>query len=348
MKEEVFDINYYDYDLPEELIAQTPIEKRDTSRLLVLNKNTCKIEHKIFKDILKLIPDNSVLVLNNTKVLPSRTYGIKKDTGAKIEVLLLKEIEKDIWECLVRPQKRLNVDTILEFSNKLSGEVINLLNDGITHIKMNYSGVFIEILESIGAMPLPPYIHEKLKDQNRYQTVYAKYLGSAAAPTAGLHFTKELLNDLEDRGIEILYVVLHVGLGTFRPVAELDIRNHKMHKEYYEIDEYTANKLNEAKNYNKNIISVGTTSLRTLESNFNKYNKFKATKEETGIFIYPGYEFRAINELITNFHLPKSTLLMLVSALAGRDNVISAYKEAVKEKYRFFSFGDAMYIRNEE
>lgn len=348
MKEEIFDINYYNYNLPEELIAQTPIEKRDTSRLLVLNKNTGNIEHKIFKDILELIPNNSVLVLNNTKVLPSRIYGNKKDTGAKIEALLLKEIDKDLWECLVRPQKRLNIGTILEFNTKLFGEVINLFEDGITHIKMNYSGVFIEILESIGAMPLPPYIHEKLLDQSRYQTVYAKELGSSAAPTAGLHFTKELLESLKNKGIEILYVTLHVGLGTFRPVAESDIRNHKMHTEYYEIDEYTANKLNEAKKNNKNIISVGTTSLRTLESNFSKYNEFKAIKEDTGIFIYPGYKFKAINELITNFHLPKSTLLMLVSALAGRDNVINAYNEAVKEKYRFFSFGDAMYIREDK
>lgn len=348
MKEEVFNINYYDYDLPEELIAQTPIEKRDTSRLLVLDKNNGNIEHKIFKDIIDLISNNYVLVLNNTKVLPSRIYGNKKDTGAKIEVLLLKEIDKDIWECLVRPQKRLNMGTILDFSNKLSCEVINLLEDGITHVKMNYSGVFIETLEEIGAMPLPPYIHEKLNDQSRYQTVYAKYLGSAAAPTAGLHFTKELLKELENKGIEILYVTLHVGLGTFRPVAESDIRNHKMHNEYYEIDEYTASRLNEAKKNNKNIISVGTTSLRTLESNFNKYNEFKSTSEETGIFIYPGYKFKAIDELITNFHLPKSTLLMLISALAGRDNVINAYKEAVKEKYRFFSFGDAMYIKGDK
>ncbi len=344
MTNDEFNTNSYDYFLPEYLIAQTPIKKRDDSRLLILNKNNGSIEHKKFKDIINYIDSDSVLVLNNTKVLPSRIYGIKKDTGAKIEVLLLKEIDKDIWECLVRPQKRIKENSIIEFSNILSGQVIKLYQDGITHIKMDYKGVFIEILESIGAMPLPPYIHEELKDQSRYQTVYAKELGSAAAPTAGLHFTEDLLNKIAAKGIKILYVTLHVGLGTFRPVSESDIRNHKMHSEYYEIDEYTASILNEAKVNNKKIICVGTTSLRTLESNYTKYNKFVSTKEETDIFIYPGYKFNGVNELITNFHLPKSTLIMLVSALAGKENILNAYKEAVKEKYRFFSFGDAMFI----
>ena len=343
-----FDLNSYDYFLPESLIAQTPIKKRDDSRLLVLDKITGDIEHKVFKDIINYLGESDVLVLNNTKVLPSRIYGIKETTGAKIEVLLLKEIEKDVWECLVSPQKRLKENTFITFSNDLSGQVIQLYKDGITHIKFNYEGIFIEILESIGAMPLPPYIHETLKDKNRYQTVYAKYLGSAAAPTAGLHFTEELLNKIKEKGVEILYVTLHVGLGTFRPVTESDIRSHNMHSEYYEIDEYTANKLNESKKNGKRIISVGTTSLRTLESNIKKYKNFKSVKEKTDIFIYPGYKFEATDALITNFHLPKSTLLMLVSALAGTNSILNAYKEAVKENYRFFSFGDAMFIINKE
>lgn len=343
-----FDTNSYDYFLPESLIAQTPIKKRDESKLLVLDKDTGKIEHSIFKNIINYLNSNDVLVLNDTKVMPSRIFGIKEITNAKIEVLLLKEIDKDVWECLVSPQKRLKVDTYINFSNKLMGQVIKLYKDGITHIKFNYDGIFVEILESIGAMPLPPYIHKSLKENNRYQTVYASHLGSSAAPTAGLHFTNELLETLKNKGIEILYVTLHVGLGTFRPVSESDIRNHEMHSEYYEIDEYTSKRLNEAKQCDKRIVSVGTTSLRTLESNFKKYNKFRETKEETDIFIYPGYEFKAIDCLVTNFHLPKSTLIMLVSALAGTENILNAYKEAVREKYRFFSFGDAMFITNKE
>ena len=346
MKKDRFSTDYYDYYLPEELIAQTPIKDRSHSRLLVLDRLRGNISHKRFDDIVDYLDSNDVLVLNNTKVLPSRIFGIKDVTGAKIETLLLKEVDNNIWECLVSPQKRLKVGTIINYSEDLKGEVISLLNDGITHIKFAYSGVFIEILERIGAMPLPPYIHEKLKDNDRYQTVYAKVLGSAAAPTAGLHFTNELLDKLKEKGVEILYVTLHVGLGTFRPVSESDIRNHDMHSEYYEIDEYTADKLNEAKGLGKRIISVGTTSLRTLESNYTKYKKFKATKEETNIFIYPGYHFKGVNSLITNFHLPKSTLIMLVCALAGRENIMNAYNEAVKEKYRFFSFGDAMFINN--
>ena len=285
MKKDRFSTDYYDYYLPEELIAQTPIKDRSHSRLLVLDRLRGNISHKRFDDIVDYLDSNDVLVLNNTKVLPSRIFGIKDVTGAKIETLLLKEVDNNIWECLVSPQKRLKVGTIINYSEDLKGEVISLLNDGITHIKFAYSGVFIEILERIGAMPLPPYIHEKLKDNDRYQTVYAKVLGSAAAPTAGLHFTNELLDKLKEKGVEILYVTLHVGLGTFRPVSESDIRNHDMHSEYYEIDEYTADKLNEAKGLGKRIISVGTTSLRTLESNYTKYKKFKATKEETNIFI---------------------------------------------------------------
>lgn len=345
MKDKRFSTDYYDYYLPEELIAQTPIKDRSHSKLLVLDRITGNIDHKRFDDIVNYLDSNDVLVLNNTKVLPSRIYG-NKETGAKIETLLLKEIDKNTWECLTSPQKRLKVGTIINYSDELKGEVTNILKDGITHIRFSYSGVFIEILERIGAMPLPPYIHEELKDNDRYQTVYAKVLGSAAAPTAGLHFTKELLDELNDKGVKILYVTLHVGLGTFRPVSESDIRNHDMHSEYYEIDENTANELNEAKKAGKRIISVGTTSLRTLESNYSKYKKFKATKEETNIFIYPGYHFKGVNSLITNFHLPKSTLIMLVCALAGRENIMKAYNEAVKEKYRFFSFGDAMFINN--
>lgn len=343
-----FDISSYNYFLPESLIAQTPLKKRDDSRLLVLNKINGNILHKRFKDIVNYLDKDDILVLNNTKVMPSRIYGIKEETGAKIEVLLLKEIDIDTWQCLVSPQKRLKKDTIINFSNILTGQVIQLNKDGLTNIHFTYKGKFLEILDSIGAMPLPPYIHKTLEDRNRYQTIYACNLGSSAAPTAGLHFTKELLDRLKNNGVQILYVTLHVGLGTFRPVNEKDIRNHHMHSEYYEIDEETAQYLNDAKRNGKRIVSVGTTSLRTLESNYAKYNKFKSTKEETDIFIYPGYQFKAIDSLITNFHLPKSTLLMLVSALAGRENILKSYEEAIKEKYRFFSFGDAMFITNKE
>lgn len=341
-----FNINSYDYFLPELLIAQEPIKKRDDSKLLILDKITGNIEHKKFKNIVDYLNKSDVLVLNNTKVIPSRIYGIKNGTGAKIEVFLLKEKGNNVWQTLTSPQKRLKENTIIKFSNDLSGQVIKLYKDGITDIKFIYKKVFIELLEKIGAMPLPPYIHKKLKNKNRYQTVYAKYLGSAAAPTAGLHFTESLLNELNKKGVEILYITLHVGLGTFRPVNENDIRQHYMHSEYYEINEYTAKRLNEAKKNGKRIISVGTTSLRTLESNIQKYNEFKSTKEETNIFIYPGYHFKAIDSLITNFHLPKSTLIMLISALAGRKKVLNAYNEAVENKYRFFSFGDAMFINN--
>lgn len=342
------DIETYDYPLDESLIAQTPIKERDHSKLLVVNKNNGSYKDEVFYNIINYLHKGDVLVLNNTKVLPSRIIGHKIDTNAKIEVLLLKEIDKDIWECLIRPQKRVKFGTIIKFEDNFTCEVKEVLNDGITHVKFEYDGIFIEHLERVGAMPLPPYIHEKLKDNDRYNTVYAKKNGSAAAPTAGLHFTNELLDKLKDNGIEILYVTLNVGLGTFRPVSETDITKHDMHTEQYEISEEVANKLNEAKSQNRRIICVGTTSLRTLESNITKYNEFKATKEDTGIFIYPPYEFKSCDALITNFHLPKSTLVMLVSAFSSVDIIKNAYAHAQEEKYKFFSFGDAMFLTNEE
>ena len=341
-------INTYDYDLDESLIAQTPIKERDHSKLLVINKNNGKYKDEIFYNIINYLHKGDTLVLNNTKVLPSRIIGYKEDTNAKIEVLLLKEIDNEIWECLVRPQKRVKIGTIISFKDNFKCEVIKVLNDGITHVKFNYKGIFVEHLNEIGAMPLPPYIHEKLKDNDRYNTVYAKKIGSAAAPTAGLHFTKELLEKIRSKGINILYVTLNVGLGTFRPVVETDITKHDMHCELYEISEEVANKLNECKKNNKRIICVGTTSLRTLEANIQKYGKFKSTCEETDIFIYPRYKFKSADALITNFHLPKSTLVMLVSAFSSLDIIKKAYKHAQKEKYKFFSFGDAMFITDEE
>ncbi len=342
------DINTYDYDLDESLIAQTPIKERDHSKLLVVNKNNGNFKDEHFYNIIDYLHKGDVLVLNNTKVLPSRIIGYKIDTNAKIEVLLLKEIESDIWECLVRPQKRVKIGTRIHFEDDFECEVLEVLNDGITHVKFDYKGIFVEHLNSIGAMPLPPYIHEKLKDNDRYNTVYAKNIGSAAAPTAGLHFTNELLEKLKDKGIEILYVTLNVGLGTFRPVVENDITKHDMHKELYDISDDVANKLNKAKEENRRIICVGTTSLRTLEANISKYNKFKSTVEETGIFIYPPYKFKSADALITNFHLPKSTLVMLVSAFSSVDIIMNAYKHAQNEKYKFFSFGDAMFLTDEE
>ena len=342
------DINTYDYDLDESLIAQTPIKERDHSKLLVVNKNNGNFKDEHFYNIIDYLHKGDVLVLNNTKVLPSRIIGYKIDTNAKIEVLLLKEIESDIWECLVRPQKRVKIGTRIHFEDDFECEVLEVLNDGITHVKFDYKGIFVEHLNSIGAMPLPPYIHEKLKDNDRYNTVYAKNIGSAAAPTAGLHFTNELLEKLKDKGIEILYVTLNVGLGTFRPVVENDITKHDMHKELYDISDDVANKLNKAKEENRRIICVGTTSLRTLEANISKYNKFKSTVEETGIFIYPPYKFKSADALITNFHLPKSTLVMLVSAFSSVDIIMNAYKHAQDEKYKFFSFGDAMFLTDEE
>ncbi len=338
-------IEDFDYELPENLIAQCPIKDRSSSKLLVLNKTTGEYQDMIFKDIVSLFKKGDVLVLNNTKVLPARIYGEKADTHAHIELLLLKDLGNDTWECLSRPFKRLEVGTIIIFNDELKAEVIEKDTKGIIKAKFIYKGIFLEIIEKLGTMPLPPYIHETLKDQSRYQTVYAKYLGSSAAPTAGLHFTTELLEELTKKGVELLYVTLHVGLGTFRPVMEKDITKHNMHSEEYEITEEVAMKLNKAKEEGRNIYAVGTTSTRTLEANITKYGLFKSTKESTNIYIYPGYEFKAINGLITNFHLPKSTLIMLVSALAGTDHILNAYKHAIESGYRFFSFGDAMLIK---
>ena len=297
------DIETYNYDLDESLIAQTPIKERDHSKLLVVNKNNGNYKDEVFYNIINYLHEGDTLVLNNTKVLPSRIIGYKIDTNAKIEVLLLKELDKDIWECLVRPQKRVKFGTKIKFEDNFECEVLEVLNDGITHVKFNYTGIFVEHLNSVGAMPLPPYIHEKLKENDRYNTVYAKVVGSAAAPTAGLHFTNELLSEIKDKGIDILYVTLNVGLGTFRPVTENDITNHDMHSELYEISEDVANKLNKAKKDGRRIICVGTTSLRTLEANIQKYNEFKSTTEETNIFIYPPHEFKSCDALITNFYV---------------------------------------------
>ena len=336
----------FDYYLPEELIAQTPLEKRDTSRLLVLDKKTGEIEHKHFYDIIEYLNEGDTLVLNDTKVLPARLIGEKEETKAVIEILLLKNISGDDWECLVKPARRIKVGTIVTFGNGLlKTKCIKEEPDGIRHFTLIYNGILMEILEHLGTMPLPPYIHEKLADQSRYQTVYAKEVGSAAAPTAGLHFTRDLLAKIKDKGINIAYVTLHVGLGTFRPVSVDKVEEHKMHTEYYQMSKATADLLTETKKNHKRIISVGTTSTRTLETIMTKYNEFKECSGWTNIFIYPGYEFKAIDALITNFHLPKSTLVMLVSALAGRENILNAYKTAVNEEYRFFSFGDAMFIK---
>ena len=335
----------FDYDLNENLIAQTPIKDRDTSKLLVLDKKTGEIEHKHFYDIIDYLEKGDTLVLNDTKVLPARLLGEKTDTHAVIEILLLKDLGGDVWECLVKPARRIKVGTIVTFGQgELKAECVKEDNEGIRHFKLIYSGILLEILEQLGTMPLPPYIHEKLKDKDRYQTVYAKNIGSAAAPTAGLHFTKELMEKIKEKGVIITYVTLHVGLGTFRPVNVEDVTKHKMHSEYYVMNKITANILNNAKKNNNKIISVGTTSTRTLETIMSLYGEFKECSGNTDIFIYPGYKFKAIDSLITNFHLPKSTLVMLVSALAGKENILNAYKVAVQNKYRFFSFGDAMYI----
>ena len=339
------DIEQFNYDLPEELIAQTPLKNRSDSKLLIMDKENGNIQETIFKNIIDYLTPGDVLVLNDTKVLPARIFGFKEDTNAHIEILLLKNINGDIWECLSKPFKRLNIGTEIIFSDNLKGKVINKLNDGIIHLEFTYKGIFLEIIEKLGTMPLPPYIHENLKEQERYQTVYAKYLGSAAAPTAGLHFTDELLNEIEQKGIEILYVTLHVGLGTFRPVSESDITKHIMHSEHFIMSEDVAKKLNKAKAEKRKIYAVGTTSTRTLESIMTKYNRFIACEEDTNIYIYPGYKFKAIDGLITNFHLPKSTLLMLVSALCTKEYILNAYQYAIKHKYRFFSFGDAMFIK---
>ncbi len=336
----------FDYDLNENLIAQTPIKDRDTSKLLVLDKKTGEIEHKHFYDIIDYLEKGDTLVLNDTKVLPARLLGEKTDTHAVIEILLLKDLGEDVWECLVKPARRIKVGTIVTFGQgELKAECVKEDNEGIRHFKLIYSGILLEILEHLGTMPLPPYIHEKLKDQSRYQTVYAKEIGSAAAPTAGLHFTKELLKKIEDKGVNIAYVTLHVGLGTFRPVSVDTIEEHKMHSEHYQMTKEVAKLLTETKKNNHKIIAVGTTSTRTLETIMTKYNEFKECSGWTDIFIYPGYKFKAIDSLITNFHLPKSTLVMLVSALAGKENIMNAYRIAQEKEYRFFSFGDAMLIK---
>lgn len=337
-------VSDFKYNLPEELIAQTPIEKRDTSRLMVLNKSKKTIEHKIFRDILDYLEPGDVLVRNNTKVLPARLYG-KKETGANVEFLLLNNIEGDIWECIVRPGNKLHVGTNVIFGEKLlKAKILEIMPGGTRKVEFEYQGIFNEILDQIGLMPLPPYIHEELKEKDRYQTVYAKYDGSAAAPTAGLHFTPELLEKIKEKGVEIANVTLHVGIGTFRPVKEETVENHQMHSEHFYIKQEDADKINKAKKNGKKVIAVGTTSCRVLESIANEKGEVQATEGDTQIFIYPGYKFKCLDALITNFHLPESTLLMLVSALAGREYIMEAYEEAVKEKYRFFSFGDAMFI----
>ena len=339
-------IDEFDYDLDEKLIAQTPLEKRDSSRLMVLDKKTGEIEHKHFSDILTYLEAGDTLVLNDTRVLPARLIGEKEETKAVIEVLLLHNLQDDNWECLVKPARRIKVGTVVSFGNgKLKAKCIEEKDEGIRIFTFLYKGIFLEILEELGTMPLPPYIHTKLKNQSRYQTVYAKELGSAAAPTAGLHFTKALLEEIAKKGVNIAYVTLHVGLGTFRPVSVSNIEEHKMHSEYYHMSKEVACLLNETKRSKKKIIAVGTTSTRTLETIINKYGEFRECSGNTDIFIYPPYQFKAIDALITNFHLPKSTLLMLVSAFSSKEFILKAYNEAIKERYRFFSFGDAMLIK---
>lgn len=336
----------FDYNLPEDLIAQKPLLQRDSSKLLVVDKKTGELEHKHFSDIIDYLEKGDTLVLNDTKVLPARLIGEKEETKAIIEVLLLKNTENDTWECLVKPARRIKVGTTIIFGNgKLKATCIKEEEQGIRYFEFSYEGIFLEVLEDLGTMPLPPYIHEKLEDQTRYQTVYAKEIGSAAAPTAGLHFTNELLEKIIKKGVNIAYVTLHVGLGTFRPVSVENIEEHEMHSEYYHMTKEVAELLTKTKEEGHKIISVGTTSTRTLETIMTKYNKFCECSGFTNIFIYPGFKFKAIDTLITNFHLPKSTLVMLVSALAGKENILNAYKVAVEKKYRFFSFGDAMIIK---
>lgn len=337
----------FDFSLPEQLIAQTPLEDRSSSRLMVLDKHSGEIEHRTFKDIIHYLHPGDCLVLNNTKVMPARLFGIKEGTGAHVEVLLLKQLEGDRWETLVKPAKRVKVGTVIDFGEgKLKAECIDIVEHGGRVFRFSYDGIFYEILDDLGEMPLPPYIHEQLDNPDRYQTVFAKEIGSAAAPTAGLHFTEELLEEIRAKGIQTAFVTLHVGLGTFRPVSAENIEEHEMHSEFYQMPEETAQKLNEVRKNGGRIISVGTTSTRTLETIANRHNgSFVAESGWTNIFIYPGYEWKAIDGLVTNFHLPKSSLVMLVSALAGRENILRAYNTAVKERYRFFSFGDAMFIR---
>jgi S-adenosylmethionine:tRNA ribosyltransferase-isomerase len=339
-------VSEFNYNLPEELIAQVPIEKRDESRLMVLNREKKTIEHKVFKDIIDYLEPGDCLVRNNTKVIPARIYG-KKETGANVEFLLLNNIEGDIWESIVRPGNKLHIGTKVIFGDGiLEAEIIDIMPGGTRKVKFSYQGIFNEILDKIGLMPLPPYIHEELKDNDRYQTVYAKYEGSAAAPTAGLHFTPELLKEIEKKGIKIANVTLHVGIGTFRPVKETEVEKHEMHSEHFYIKKEDVDKINETKKQGKRVIAVGTTSCRVLETIADENGFVKETEGDTQIFIYPGYKYKCIDGLITNFHLPQSTLLMLVSALAGKEFIMKAYNEAVEKKYRFFSFGDAMFIGN--
>ncbi|MDE6661886.1 MAG: tRNA preQ1(34) S-adenosylmethionine ribosyltransferase-isomerase QueA [Lachnospiraceae bacterium] len=333
------------FDLPQEFIAQDPLKDRSASRLLMLNKTTGETEHKIFHDIVDYLNPGDCLVLNDTKVIPARLIGNREDTGANIEVLLLKRKENDVWETLVKPGKKARPGMRLVFGDGLlRAEVLDVVEEGNRLIKFEYDGIFEEVLDALGEMPLPPYITHKLEDKTRYQTVYARYEGSAAAPTAGLHFTKELLDRIEKKGVEIAYVTLHVGLGTFRPVKADNILEHHMHSEYYQVSAQAADKINKAKESGNRVICVGTTSCRTIESAADKQGRLHECSDNTSIFIYPGYEFKVIDALITNFHLPESTLVMLVSALAGREHVLQAYEEAIQERYRFFSFGDAMFI----
>jgi len=333
----------FDYNLPEKLIAQTPLEKRDNSKMLVLDKETGNIEHKKFNNIIDYLEEGDILVINDTKVIPARLYGVKEETNALIEILMLKENQDNCWECLVKPAKRIHIGTIVDFGEgKLKAECIEEKEEGIRVFKFIYDGIFYEILDDLGTMPLPPYIHKQLEDKDRYQTVYAKNIGSAAAPTAGLHFTEKLINKIKEKGVIVVPVTLHVGLGTFRPVNVEDVKNHKMHSEYYMMSKEVADVLN---NHKKRIIAVGTTSTRTLETIMSLYGTFKECSGWTDIFIYPGYEFKAIDALITNFHLPKSTLMMLVSAFATKEYIFDAYNEAILNEYRFFSFGDSMFIK---
>jgi len=336
--------DYY-FDLPQELIAQDPLEDRAASRLLVLDKNTGALQHHIFRDIIDYLDPGDCLVLNNTKVIPARLLGTKKDTGAAVEILLLKRRENDVWETLVRPGKKLRPGAEVTFGDgSLNAKILDVIEDGNRLVQFSYEGIFEEVLDRLGEMPLPPYITHKLQDKNMYQTVYAKYEGSAAAPTAGLHFTQDLLKKIEEKGIDLAYVTLHVGLGTFRPVKVDNVKEHHMHTEWYQVTQEAADKINKAKETGHRVICVGTTSCRTVESAADKNGRLHECADNTSIFIYPGYQFKVLDCLITNFHLPESTLVMLVSALAGREHILSAYQVAIQEKYRFFSFGDAMFI----
>lgn len=339
------DINFFDFYLPEELIAQKPADKRDHSKLLAINKINHTYEDRNFFDILDYLRPGDVLVRNNTKVIPARLLGVKEVTGAKCELLLLHQVKGDVWECLCKPAKSLKVGAVVNFGDgKLFAKCIKEKEEGLRLFEFSYDGIFLEVLDSLGKMPLPPYIREQLCGNDRYQTVYAKHEGSAAAPTAGFHFTPELFKAIEDKGITIVDVTLHIGLGTFRPVKVEDTKDHVMHSEVYEVSKEAADILNKAKKESRRIVAIGTTSVRTLEANYSKYNEFKETKEATNIFIEPGYQFKAVDTIITNFHLPKSTLIMLVSAFAGREFTLEFYKHAVENKYRFFSFGDSMII----